>query len=486
MQPTTRKARVAVVALGLEAYWPQFEGLESRLRGYAAEVMQRIGELGVDIVRLTGAGGEDLGLVDTPEKAMEAGHALRRADVDLLVLYITTYALSSTVLPMVQRARVPVLLLNLQPGAAMDYASFNALRQRTRMTGEWLAWCSACPVPELANVFRRAHIPFRQVTGVLRDDPIVWNEIGEWMQAANAVQGLAHNRLGLMGHYYSGMLDIATDLTAVCGTFGGHLEQIEVDELSYRRELVSTDEIERKVMEINNHFDVQHDCSLDELRRAARTSVALDRLVHERGLTSMAYYYMGTGNEVNEDAISSIILGTSLLTASGVPVAGEYEVKNVIAMKMMDLLGAGGSFTEFYALDFNDDVVLMGHDGPGHIAIAQGKCKVRPLEVYHGKVGRGLSVEMSVQHGPVTVLSVVEDGSGGFLLLYAEGISEAGPILEIGNTNSRYRFSLGVRGFMEEWNRHGPAHHCAAGVGHLGSRIEKVATLLGIRSIKVC
>ena len=484
--PSAPRARVALVAIGLEAYWPQFAGLEQRLLGYAAEVRERVAGFGVELVPLAAANGDPLVMIDTPEKAMEAGHALRRADVDLLLIHVTTYALSATVLPMVQRARVPVLLLNLQPAAALDYASFNALRHRTHMTGEWLAWCSACPVPELANVFLRAHIPFVQVTGMLGEDPIAWGEIGEWLRAANVVQGLAHNRLGLMGHYYPGMLDIATDLTALCAAFGGHLEHLEVDELSRLREGVTEEQTKDKVAAIRDYFDVQADCASEELMRAAKTSVALDRLVAEHRLTSMAYYATGAAGNANEDTISSIILGTSLLTASGVPVAGEYEVKNVIAMKILDLLGAGGSFTEFYALDFTDDVVLMGHDGPGHIAIAEGRCKVRPLEVYHGKVGRGLSVEMRVRQGPVTILSVVEDGAGSFLLLYAEGVSERGPILEIGNTNSRYRFPIGVRGFMQAWNRHGPAHHCAAGLGHLGSQLEKVATLLNIRAVRVC
>ncbi len=200
----------------------------------------------------------------------------------------------------------------------------------------------------------------------------------------------------------------------------------------------------------------------------------------------MAYYYMGEGNAENEDAISSIILGNSLLTARGIPVAGEYEIKNAQAMKIMDSFGAGGSFTEYYAMDFNDDVVLMGHDGPGHIAIAEGKTKVRPLRLYHGKVGRGLSVEMSVKHGPVTLLSVVQSGDGRLKLLSAHAESVPGPILEIGNTNSRYRFPLGAREFVNHWNAHGPAHHCAVGLGHIGDKIDKLGSLLGIESIRVC
>jgi L-arabinose isomerase len=245
-------------------------------------------------------------------------------------------------------------------------------------------------------------------------------------------------------------------------------------------------DISRRVSEFKTAFDVQADCSAEELQRAARASVALDRLVEMHQLGSLAYYHRGVGSPENEDVISSIILGTSLLTSRGVPVAGEYEIKNAQAMKIMDSFGAGGSFTEYYAVDYNDDVVLMGHDGPGHIAIAEGKTKVRPLKVYHGKVGRGLSVEMSVKHGPVTLLSVVQTGDGKLKLLVAEGESVPGPILEIGNTNSRYRFSLGARKFLNEWNGHGPAHHCAVGVGHIGSKLKKLGQLLEMECVRVC
>ncbi|MCU0794529.1 MAG: hypothetical protein MUF31_01195 [Akkermansiaceae bacterium] len=473
----SQPVRIGLFGIGLDAYWPQFEGLKERLEGYLGSVETKLARPGVEIV--------NLGLIDTPEKAHEAGHAFRREDVDVIFLHVTTYALSSTVLPVVRRARVPVIVLNLSPEAAIDYTTFNRMGDRTKMTGEWLAHCSACPVPEIANVFRRCGIDFHQVTGRLDHDPEAWAEIDEWIDAARVAGIMASNRLGLMGHYYNGMLDIATDTTLQCAVFGGHMEIIEVEELASLRDEVGDEEIRGRVAHFHEVFEVQDDCPQAELERAARTSVALDRLVERHQLGSMAYYHMGTGSPGNEDAISSIILGNSLLTARGIPVAGEYEVKNAQAMKIMDSFGVGGSFTEYYAMDWNDDVVLMGHDGPGHIAIAEGRTKVRPLGVYHGKVGRGLSVEMSVRHGPVTLLSVVESGDGGLKLLVAEGESVPGPILEIGNTNSRYRFPCGARRFVNDWNSHGPAHHCAVGVGHIAGRIRKLGKLLGMPTVVV-
>lgn len=473
----SRPLRLGLFGIGLEAYWSQFAGLKERLEGYLSHVAAKLARPGVEIV--------NLGLIDTPERAFEAGSRFRREDVDIIFLHVTTYALSSTVLPVVQRAKVPVVVLNLAPSAAIDYQTFNRLADRAAMTGEWLAHCAACPVPELANVFRRAGIRFHQITGVLDDDPACWREVDEWVEAARVAAGLYGNRLGLMGHTYCGMLDIESDATLQCATFGTHIEHIEVDELSALRRDVGPAQVQSRLDDFRQVFDLQPDCSPEDLAEAARTSVALDQLVAQHRLGSLAYYYQGTGVAENEATISSIILGCSLLTGRGVPVAGEYEVKNVQAMKIMDLFGAGGSFTEYYAMDFNDDVVLMGHDGPGHIRIAEGRTKVRPLTVYHGKVGRGVSVEMAVKHGPVTLLSVIEAGAGKLALLCAEAESVPGPILEIGNTNSRYRFACGARAFVNQWNASGPAHHCAVGVGHLGAKISKLGQLIGLETLRV-
>lgn len=473
---SNKTAKIGLFGIGLDTYWPQFPELKGRLEGYLSEIAAKLTLFNPEVV--------NLGLVDTVDKAFEAGSTFRREEVSIIFLHASTYALSSTVFPVVRQAKVPIIILNLTPEAAIDYNAFNAMGDRTKMTGEWLAYCSACPVPEIASVFNRASIAFHEVTGMLHEETC-WNEVREWVEAAKVAHTMFYNRLGCMGHYYSGMLDIYADLTQQYAYFGGHIEIIEVDELSALRKNVSAAEIADRVKRFYECFDVQPDCAKAELERAARTSVALDRLMDHYQLGSMAYYYKGTGTE-NADTMSSIILGTSLLTARHIPVAGEYEIKNAQAMKILDSFGAGGSFTEYYAVDFHDDIVLMGHDGPGHICIAEGKIKVRPLNVYHGKVGEGLSVEMSVKNGPVTLLAVVQRKSGELSFLVAEAESVAGPILEIGNTNSRYRFPIGAKNFINSWNKQGPAHHCAVAVGHIAAKIEKLGHLLGMETVIVC
>ncbi len=475
---TTSTFKIGLFAIGLDAYWEQFTGLQKRLESYLQLVHDKLSAIHPGII--------NVGLVDTIDKAFAAGKKFKTEDVDIIFLYVSTYALSSTVLPVVQRAKVPVIILNLSPEAAIDYSSFNSMKDSTQMTGEWLSFCSPCPVPEIANVFKRTGIKFHQVTGMLHNDDECWNEIKEWIEAARVANTMFYNRMGCMGHYYSGMLDIYTDITLQIKYFGGHFEMLEVDELASMRKEISEEQIAERVNHFKEIFEVGDDCPGDELKKAAETSLALDMMVAKYKLGSIAYYYKGSGNKENEDTISSIIIGNSLLTANGIPVAGEYEIKNAQAMKIMDSFGAGGSFTEYYAMDYNDDVVIMGHDGPGHIAIAEGKTKVRPLKVYHGKVGSGLSVEMSVKHGATTLLSVVENGKGELFLLVAEGHSVAGPILEIGNTNSRYQFPIGARKFVNEWNSHGPAHHCAVGVGYIASKIKKLGVLLIMEVVQVC
>ena len=293
--------KIGLFGIGLDTYWPQFPGLKERLEGYLSTVEQKLSQIHPVIV--------NAGLVDTTDKAFQAGKMFKSEDVDLIFLYVTTYALSSTVLPVVQRAKVPVIILNLSPEAAIDYTVFNSMSDRTKMTGEWLSYCSPCSVPEIANVFNRVGIKFHQITGMLNEDEECWNEVFEWVEAAKVANIMAYNRMGCMGHYYSGMLDIYTDLTQQYAYFGGHIELLEVEELAILRKEVSEREKSERLKLFYETFDVQDDCAQEDLEKAAVTSVALDRLAEKHQLGSLAYYYKGTGNIENEEAIASIILG---------------------------------------------------------------------------------------------------------------------------------------------------------------------------------
>jgi L-arabinose isomerase len=464
--------RVGVFGIGLAAYWPQFEGLRERLEGYQRGIEARLEAMDAEVV--------SAGLVDTPQAARRAGETLAGAGVDLVLLYTATYATSSQVLPTVQAVDAPVVVLNLQPTRSLDYESMT--------TGEWLANCSACCVPEIAGALTRARIRYRTVTGTLLDGDPAWKVLGEWLDAAHAVRSLRSARIGFLGHTYPGMLDMYSDFTQVHAQTGAHVEVLEIDDLVERVESADAAAIARKGEEIRETFDLS-DAGTDPISGeitpeifdwSARVAVGLDRLVEDFELDGLTYYYRGVDGNIAERVAAGLIVGNSLLTARGVPASGEGDLKTNVGMLLLDRLGAGGSYTEFYALDFDDDFVLMGHDGPAHLAIAEGRPVARALKLFHGKAGAGLSIEMNVRLGPATILGVTQTADGRLKLIAAEGESIAGPTFKIGNTNSRIRFRAGPAAFFDAWCAEGPTHHVALGVGHQLSRMRKVADLLGL------
>ncbi|MEZ4861414.1 MAG: L-fucose/L-arabinose isomerase family protein [Caldilineaceae bacterium] len=461
------KARVGLFAIGLAAYWPQFSGLKAQLEGYYQHVANQLADF-AEVV--------ELGLIDTPQSAFAAGTRLAGENVDLLICHTATYATSSQVLPIVQQAKVPVLVLNLQPEAALAYETVD--------TGGWLASCSTCCVPEISNAFHRAGIEFQVVSGMLYDDERVWASLREWCRAATAARVLRGARFGFLGHTYPGMLDMYSDFTQHHAQIGSHVEVLEMCDLQARVDGVTAAEIARKLEEAHSVFAILDSAQPDDLRWACQVAAGLDRLVQDFELSALAYYYRGLNNAY-ERLGAGLILGNSLLTARGIPTSGEGDLKNAVAMKIMDVLGAGGSYTEFYAMDFNENFVLMGHDGPAHLAIGDQRPILRGLGVYHGKAGSGVSVEFSVKHGPVTILTCTQTRDGNLKFMAAEGESIPGPIMQIGNTNSRIKFSLGPAEFVDAWCAEAPTHHCALGIGHVANTLRKFARLKGLRFVEV-
>ena len=472
------EARVGILSVGHNVYWGQFDGLLDELEGKARTLEEKIVAYGVEVT--------NFGMVDEAQGAYAVLPKIRAADLDLLLIDMVTYATSSTFGALIRALDIPVVLVALQPLAAMDYAHATTYMQ--------LCNDDFCAVPEFAAVaVRMGKRPPEVILGTLHDDPVADAELAEWCQIAKVYHSLRHARIGLMGHVLESMLDMHTDPTALTATFGSHVVLCEPEDIL--RHYVDQDPklVDAKEQEILAFFDTPDPVSdpltlrltQGDLRTAARAAVALDRFVCEKNLDGLAYYYEGLPGSETRTLMTNLIVGNSLLQAAGFPMCGEFDIKTCVAMMVMDRFGIGGSFAEFHPIDYERDAILVGHDGPHHINIAEGRPAIRSLRKYHGKPGSGASVEFNIKEGPITMLCNTITANGQFKFVIAEGESLHLPVPPTGNTNTLGRFRPDVRTFLKRWVAEAPTHHYALGIGHHAATIKKIASVLNIDAVIV-
>ena len=468
-----RTARIGLFGVGFDVYWQQFEGLYGQLSIYHKDMKELIEKNDVEVI--------DFGIVDSNDMAFETVKKIREARLDLLFCNMLTYAVSSIFAPILRDCGLPIILLALQPLSRMDYSRGS--------TYEQLLNDNICSVPEFTGVAIRFGKPIQDVVlGTLYNDAKAQEEIHTWCEVAKVLNGFSDARFGLMGHVLESMYDMHTDPTAVSSVFGVHVPLLEVDDLLLEHDLVLPEEIEAKRRLILQQFDTPDPVSdpltvkltEEDLNSAARACAALERFVKTKRLSGLAYYYNGRPGSEHQRLISSLIVGNSLLNAQGIPMCGEYDIKTCLAMFIMDKLDIGGSFAEFHPFDFVEDFILVGHDGPHHIAVADGKPVLRSLKKYHGKPGNGASVEFKIKEGPITMLGITQTADGRFKFIIGEGISKAGPIPPTGNTNTRGFFAPDTKTFIKKWVMAGPTHHYALGIGHHAQTIAKIAAVLNV------
>ncbi|WP_238383106.1 L-fucose/L-arabinose isomerase family protein [Rubripirellula obstinata] len=485
-----KRPRIGLYSLGHAHYWNQFDGLLDRLLGYNRFIAERIGE-SAEVC--------NAGMIDGDEGARQAAEQFNAAGVDLIFCHAATYAMSASHLAIARTCKRPVVVLNLQPTAAMNYDATT--------TGEWLAHCVGCCVPEIANAYNRSGIDFHLVSGLLglsqtpaisladentADHPEAikaWDEIDAWVKAAAVKRTLDDGRMGFLGHTYPGMLDMYSDFTMMSAQTGMHVEVLEMCDLEKILQSVTPSETQSKLDQTHAMFELSEDSPADPLARkpkpeqldvACRVAVAQEKLVHEFDLDALTYYYRGSEGNSLQQLQEAFILGHSLLTAQGIPCSGEGDMKTAVAMKICDILGVGGSYSELVACDYNHDTIILGHDGPFHIGIADGKPILRGMGLYHGKWGTGVSVEATVQKGPVTMLNLTQTGDGKLRMIANQGDAIEAPVLKIGNTMTHVKFDRGPSEMMNQWFALAPTHHAAMSVGHNRLQFEKVAKLMNI------
>ncbi|MBO5899056.1 MAG: L-fucose/L-arabinose isomerase family protein [Clostridia bacterium] len=473
-----RSARIGTFAVVHEVYFEQFEGLRENLERYHRDFIAMLKKNDVEVV--------DYGIIGNNTASYDAAARMKSDGLDLLMCNMITYATSSVFAPILMESNLPMVLVALQPRTAMDYSRANTFMQ--------LENDNICSVPEFTGVAVRLGKKIHDVIiGTLYDDADAEREIAAWCDIAKVLNGLKGVRMGLMGHTMEAMYDMHADPTALSAAFGLHVPLLEVDDLLAVYETVTEDEIAAKIRVIDEEFDMPEPKS-DPLTtkltdadkyQAAKSAVALDKFVEKYKLTGLAYYYEGGADSLHRKVASTLIVGNSILNAQGIPMCGEYDIKTCVAMLIMDRLGIGGSFAEFHPIDFDEGFILVGHDGPHHLVIADGKPVLRSLKKYHGKPGHGASVEFKLREGPITMLGITQTYDGKMKFVVGEGQSKAGPIPPTGNTNTRGFFEPDVKTFLKQWVMQGPTHHYALGIGHHADTIAKIASVLGIECVIV-
>ncbi len=466
-------ARVGVISMGHYTYWPQFAGLLEEMNRKTKVLVKKLEKNGVTVT--------DYGLIDNSTSAYEVIPKIKAGDLDLLFVDMVTYATSSTFAPLLHHLQVPMVLTALQPLSAMDYTKASTFMQ--------LCNDDVCSVPEFNDVALRmgAKIP-PVIIGILEGDKKADLEVAEWCQIAKVLHDVKKARIGHLGHVLESMYDMHTDAAALTRTFGLHAVQCEPDDvMKYYKEpdRKKIEKMKERILSFFNTPTPKSDPITEKLRPehleiAAAAALALESFIDEKKLDGLAYYYEAEAGSKMRELVTNFIVGNSLLTAAGFPMCGEYDIKNCIAMMIMDRLDIGGSFAEFHPIDFDNDTILVGHDGPHHLNIADAKPSLRSLKVYHGKPGSGAGVEFSLKTGPITMLSIGVKPDGQFKFIIAEGLSERRPIPPTGNTNTHGRFMPDVRTFLKRWVAEGPTHHFALGIGHHARTIAKIAEVFGI------
>lgn len=461
-RPQPTRPRVALVAGGLGVYWGQFEQLLPRLRESARIIAERMTGMGADV--------EDFGFVSDPVEGAAAAERIRVSNPDLIVLFVSTYMPSAQVLPIFRDGGAPVLLLCMQPGPSMDHATFG--------TGDWLGYAGSAGLPEMGVALERLQLPIRSITGHLGDER-AWAKLARWIRAIGVVANLRRGRFGLLGHLYPGMFDIQSNITAGYATFGGHVEILEMDDLRRLYDGVTDADEQAQFETVQEVFEILPGTDLANVRFQSRVSVALDRLVAEYDLDTLAYFHMGNSDDIYSRLATAFPIGATLLSSRGVPTVTEFELRAGIAMYITGLLGGGGTFTEGQALDFDRGHVELGHNDAADASITSARPTLRSLAVFHGKSGGGASVEATVRPGPVTQFSIGELHNGRLRFIASEGTAVAGPGIKIGNTTTRIDFGVDPGDWTDAWARSGSTHHWAMAAGHLAHDIEAVADLLG-------
>lgn len=461
------RPRIGLLQTGLNIYYNQYPNLKEMGQRMFRRLIDQL-ESFADVV--------DSGLVDTYERAAEASQQFVEEDVDILLVFPLGYTTGMMIAPSAKALRIPIRLLNAHEDASYDY--------RTADTELYLHHEGACPIPEYSCTLVALNRKFKVITGCFEQDEL-WKQIRSDCMGAAAAKAFTRCRFGVIGNTYTDMVDMPVDEHRVLRATGQLICRPEIQEVEEAYDSVTEAQLQSMFRQFRDFYEVEETVLEDHMCESARIAAAFDTVIRRHHIDAFGYYWWGRTEKITELRAQSA-LAVSRLTALGVPGVTEGDIKAAMAMKILCFLGGGGMFVEFFSVDYKENFILMGHDGPSNVDLAQGKPKLQHMKIHHGKTGEGLGIDFLIREEECTLLNLTQAGTEKtFKLIYTVGDVVGGDILHIGNPNCRVRIQKPIPQFFNEWCTQGPGHHSALGIGDLSKEIETFAEAMDFECVKV-
>ena len=461
------RPRIGLLPTGHLFYWDQFPGLKEMCLQMLDRMVERLGRIGQVI---------NPGLTDTSEKAVQAGNLFNNEKVDILLVFPLGYTTGMVVLPCVRQVNVPIRILNTHLDESYDYKSAD--------TTVYLYHEGPCCIPEYAAGLISLGKKFRVRTGPFNSDRF-WKEVTADCQGAAAARAFRAINIGIIGETYTGMVDMPTDEHRWLKATGNLIIRPEVEEIEEAFHRVKPAQLQDMYRQFRQMYDVDQSVTDEHMKTSAQLAIAYEEVILKHDIQAFGYYWWGEKELITQLRAQSN-LAVSRLAALGRPGVTEGDVRTAMGMKILDLLGGGGMFVEFFAIDYSENFLLMGHDGPGNINMSEGKPKIQHLAVHHGKSGHGLGIDFDVAKGPATILNFSQfDAGDTFKLVYTVAEIVPGDVLNIGNPNCRVKLKQPLHEFFDDWCQQGPSHHMALGSGDHAEEIETFAEAMQFKCVKL-
>ena len=459
--------RIGLLPTGLQIYWEQYPRLRERGLAMYDQLVAGLSEFGEVF---------SPGLVDNDERAAEAAKYLKDQDVDILLIFPFGYTTGAMITPTIRALDVPIRLINGHVDSSYDYKNAD--------TEEYLYHEGPCCIPEYSAAMVSQGKKFQVITGYFAQKEF-WDEIRHCCLGAAAASAFTKCRFGVIGSTYTNMCDMPTDEHRILKITGRLICRPEVEEVEEAYKTVTDEELEAMYKEFRNDYRVDASVTNEHMRESAKIAVAFDKIIKKYGIDAFGFYWWGQKPYMVELRAQSA-LAVSRLAAMDIPGVTEGDIKTAMAMKILNYFGGGGLFMEFFSCDFDENFIMVGHDGPSNVSVASDKPILQNLTVHHGKTGEGLGIDFDMRKGPCTLLNLTQFGTDKtYKLIYTVGEVIPGDILNIGNPNCRVRLQKPIPQFFNEWCVQGPGHHSALGVGDFSKEIEMFAEKMGFDCVRI-